>query len=98
MSAERNARPHPARRRFRHDGGVADRREPAEGGWRVLEIIADLIEFGIGTGHAVDAAEMPEPMTGLRQGAAHMPGAAFLRAARPPRHGGEGGQITVGWG
>src|SRR6202051_3168014 len=96
MSAERNARPPPARRRFRHDGGVADRGEPAEAGCGVLEIIADLIEFGIGTGHAVDAAEMPEPMTGLRQGAAHMPGAAFLGAARQRRHGGEGEQIAGG--
>src|ERR1700684_1365195 len=55
-----------------------------------------MVEFGIGTGHAVDAAEMPEPMTGLRQGAAHVPGAAFLGAARQSNHRREGEQITGG--
>src|SRR3984893_15563239 len=96
MSAERNARPRPARRRLRHDGGVADRGELAESGCAVLDIIAHLVEFRIGTGHAADAAEMAEPMTGLRQRAAHMPRAAFLGAARQRRHGGEGEQIAGG--
>src|SRR5579864_3211727 len=96
MSAERNAGPRPARRRLRHLGGMANRGEAAEAGRAVLEIIANLIESRIGTGHAVNAAEMPEPMAGLRQRAAHMPGAAFLGAARQRRHGGEGEQIAGG--
>ena len=52
----------------------------------VLEMIADMIEFGIGTGRAVDTAEMAEPMTGLRQRAAHVPGAAlhWRGAPAPP--------------
>src|SRR5580692_5257770 len=96
MSAEGNARPRPARRRLRHDGRVADRGEPTEAGCAVLEIIADLIELRVGTGYAVDAAEMAEPMTGLRQRAAHMPGAAFPGAARQRNHRREGEQITGG--
>src|SRR6202171_2137419 len=96
MGTERNARPRPARRRFRHDSGVADRGVPANAGWGVLKIIADLIDLGIGTGHAVDAAEMAEPMTGLRQRAAHVPGAAVLGAARQRRHSRECQQIAGG--
>src|SRR2546423_8516707 len=67
VGAEWHRRPCPARWCFRHDGRVAHRDQPAETGIGFLQSIAYCIETGVRAGEPVDAAELAQPVAGLRE-------------------------------
>src|SRR5216117_83721 len=86
VRAERNAGPCPVRRRFAHASSVTHGGKTTETGGRFLQLVAHIIEAGIGTSKAVDAPEPAQPITGLRERHANVPAAASLRAPRQRRH------------
>src|SRR5437667_9602337 len=67
VGAKRHRWPRPARRCFRHDGRMAHGDQPAETGIGFFQPIAYRIETGVRAGEAVDAAELAQPVAGLRE-------------------------------
>src|ERR1700751_3858349 len=94
MRSERDARSCPMRRRFRHFRGVAHGGEETKAGRRFVQTIAHIVEAGIAAMHAVDTAELAEPVTGLCERDPYVPGTALLGAALERRYDREGQDIT----
>src|SRR5437016_13281479 len=83
VCAERNGETRPVRRRFAHASSVTHGGETTETGGRFLQLVAHIVEAGIGTSKAVDAPEPAQAIAGLRERRANVPAAACVRAARP---------------
>src|SRR5215472_2493604 len=79
--------------RFRHFGSMTDGGQDTEAGRHFVQSITDVVKTGIGAIHAVNAAELAQPMAGLRKRYPHMPGATLLGAALERRHDCEGQEI-----
>lgn len=94
MRSGRDARAGPMRRRFQHFRGVAHGGQETKAGRRFVQTIAHIVEAGIAAMHAVDTAELAEPVTGLCERDPYVPGTALLGAALERRHDREGQDIT----
>ena len=81
MRSKRDARARPMRLGFQHFGGVAHGGKQTKAGRRRVQAISHFVKAGIAATHAVDAAELAQPVTGLCERDPHVPGAALLGAA-----------------
>ena len=69
------------RRRLRHFGSVMHGGEQTKARLRFAQTIAHIVKARIAAMRSVDAAELAQPVTGLRERDPHVPGAALLGAA-----------------
>ena len=84
------------RRRFRHFGSVTHGGEQSKAGRRLVQTITYIVKAWIAAMHPIDAAELAQPVTGLRERDPHVPGAPLLGTALERRHDREGQEMTGG--
>src|ERR1700746_2443321 len=94
MRSERDAWARPMRRRFRHFGSVMHGSQPTKTGLRFAQAIAHIVKARIAAMHSIDAAELAQPVAGLGERNAHVPGAALFGAALERRHDREGQEMA----
>src|SRR5437764_11493967 len=96
MRSERNASARPMRRRLRHLGRMPYGGEKTKAGGRFVQTVAHIAKAGIAAMHAIDAAELAQPMAGLRERNSDLPRTAPLGATLERRHDRECQQIAGG--